>query len=101
MLLLFFSVYLFRVVIFLSEYTDFFCVLMHCEAKERFSWPVRSGTCAVAGIMYGQLLYDRAKRHISNICRMHMKNFTVISEEEKGIRSMKRIIQLGSRDENN
>lgn len=78
----------------------FFCVLMHCEAKERFSWPVRSGTCAVAGIVYGQLLYDRAKRHISNICRMHMKNFTVISEE-KGIRSMKRIIQLWSRDENN
>lgn len=63
---------------------------MHCEAKERFSWPVRSGTCAVTGIVYGQLLNGRAKPHISNICRMHMKNLAVISQE-KGIRSMKRI----------
>lgn len=78
----------------------FVFVLMHCEAKERFSWPMRSGTCAVAGIVYGQLLYGRAKPHISNICRMHMKNFAVISQE-KGIRSMKRINQLWSRDENN
>lgn len=67
---------------------------MHCEAKEWFSWPMRSG------IVYEQLFYGRAKPHISNICRMHMKNFTVISEE-KGIRSMKRINQLWSRDENN
>lgn len=73
---------------------------MHCEAKERFSWPMRSGTCAVAGIVYGQLLYGRAKPHISNICRMHMKNFAVISQE-KGIRSTKRINQLWSRGENN
>ena len=32
-------------------------------------------TCAVAGIVYGQLLSGRAKPHILNICRMHMKNF--------------------------
>lgn len=61
---------------------------------------MRSGTCAVAGIVYGELLYGRAKPHISNICRMHMKNFAVISQEE-AIRLMKKINQLWSRDENN
>lgn len=96
LLLFFFYLFVSCCYFFLSEYTDiYFFVLMHCEAKERFSWPMRSGTCAVAGIVYGQLLYDRAKPHIWNICRMHTKNFTVISEE-KGIRSMKRINQLDS-----
>lgn len=30
-----------------SEYTEFFFVLMHCEARERFSRPVRSGMCVL------------------------------------------------------
>lgn len=43
---------------------------MHCEARERFSRPVRSGMCAVDGIMigWGFFLYGREKNlHIYEI----------------------------------
>lgn len=45
-------------------------VLMHCEARERFSRPMRSGVCAVAGIVNGWLLYSRGGKnaHIYEIC---------------------------------
>lgn len=54
-----------------SEYTEFICfvffVLMHCEARERFSRPMRSGMCDVDGIVTGWFLYGRENKRIYEI----------------------------------
>lgn len=81
-----------------------FFVLMHCEARESFSRPMRSGMCAIDGIVDWMVFCMAGKKntHIWNICRMHMKNFTGnahhiwILTEVKETRSMKRINQLRS-----
>jgi len=46
---------------------NFFFVLMHCEARERFSLPMRSGMCAVDGIAIGWFLYGREKKNFTHI----------------------------------
>lgn len=73
-------------------------VLMHCEARERFSLPTRSGMCAVQTASRSDVFFcgvgGKNKTHIWNICRMHMKNFTRNVRHIwilKETRSMKRI----------
>lgn len=68
----FFVLFVFCLFFFLqSEYTEFIClfffVLMHCEARERFSRPMRSGMCDVDGIVTGWFLYGRENKHIYEI----------------------------------
>lgn len=81
MLLFLFLVFLVCVVLYIFFFTigvHWIFVLMHCEARDRFSLPMRSGMCAVDGIAIGWFFVWQGKKttHIWNICRMHMKNFT-------------------------